>query len=119
MLTPLKTTARVTIAPAAGFQLYILVRCVVHGDRTLVPGKTPPMAAEPFCKHCCISVAVDRGTAPQPKRASRRKAIRKFCFSCAWRPGKNKKQGVADCTSTVCPLWPFRLGKRPEKEVRT
>lgn len=37
------------------------------------------------------------------------KAIKQFCYECC---GENRTE-VKRCTSTRCPLKPFRLGKNP------
>jgi transposase-like protein len=37
------------------------------------------------------------------------KAIREFCLQCCG----DDVAGVRDCTSTICPLKPFRFGKNP------
>jgi len=41
-----------------------------------------------------------------------RSAIRAFCLECmGWSP-----EEVKNCTSTTCPLFPFRLGHDPGKK---
>lgn len=40
-------------------------------------------------------------------------AIRAHCAMCmGW---EDAARGIAECTSTVCPLWPYRFGKRARK----
>jgi len=38
------------------------------------------------------------------------KAIKKFCFECA-----GSVIGRKDCEITNCPLYPYRLGKNPNR----
>ena len=42
------------------------------------------------------------------------KAIRAFCLDCC---GGSSAE-VADCTSRICPLKPFRFGKNPYRTKR-
>ena len=44
------------------------------------------------------------------KKMSALEAIRKHCLLCF----QNSSQGVAECALNNCPLWPYRLGGRPE-----
>ena len=39
------------------------------------------------------------------------KAIKKFCYECAGESAKERKM----CEMTDCPLYPFRLGKNPNR----
>lgn len=41
------------------------------------------------------------------------KAIRVHCIECSG--GQNKE--VKECPITKCPLYPYRMGKRPKKDV--
>ena len=41
------------------------------------------------------------------------KAIRAKCLDCSCQQPRE----VRLCTVTNCPLWPYRMGKRPKKEV--
>lgn len=41
------------------------------------------------------------------------KAIRAKCIDCS---GGDKAE-VRECVITECPLYPYRMGKRPKKEV--
>jgi hypothetical protein len=41
------------------------------------------------------------------------KAIRAKCLDCCCYQPKE----VRLCTVKTCPLWPFRMGKRPKKEA--
>ena len=43
------------------------------------------------------------------------KAIREFCLQCCG----GKAVDVKECTSTICPLKPFRFGKNPYRTKRT
>ena len=43
------------------------------------------------------------------------KAIRERCIDCS---GYQLKE-VRLCTATHCPLWPYRMGKRPPKASST
>jgi len=40
------------------------------------------------------------------------KAIKKFCYECVGRSAKERKL----CSITDCPLYPFRLGKNPNRK---
>lgn len=42
------------------------------------------------------------------------KAIRAKCLDCCC----DDKKVVKECTVESCPLWPYRMGKRPIKEKR-
>lgn len=42
------------------------------------------------------------------------KAIREFCLECS---GDSTAE-VKNCTRTVCPLFPFRMGKNPFRQRR-
>ena len=37
-------------------------------------------------------------------------AIRKHCLMCF----QNSLAGIRECADTLCPLWPYRLGTRPD-----
>lgn len=41
------------------------------------------------------------------------KAIRAFCLSCVG----NQPKEVRLCASAGCPLYPYRMGRRPPKEA--
>lgn len=45
---------------------------------------------------------------------SAQKAIKAKCLDCC----AYQKEEVRQCTSTSCPLWPFRLGKNPYKKKK-
>lgn len=40
------------------------------------------------------------------------KAIREKCIECCC----GDKKEVRECSITRCPLWPYRMGKRPKDE---
>jgi hypothetical protein len=46
------------------------------------------------------------------KRLTPMKAIRAKCLDCTCQQPKE----VRLCTVSQCPLWPYRMGKRPKKE---
>ena len=43
------------------------------------------------------------------------KAIRAKCIDCSC--GELKE--VRECPITKCPIWPYRMGKRPKEETET
>lgn len=62
MLVPLKmlkVNDLSSITVKANEQVYITVRCPMHGKRTLVTGETLQIDDKSFCQHCQISVELD------------------------------------------------------------
>jgi len=52
---------------------------------------------------------------------SLRGAINDKCKSCIYDPGCGGgtwREQVAQCTATVCPLWPYRPPPKPKKPQR-
>ncbi len=41
------------------------------------------------------------------------KAIRAKCMDCTC----NQPKEIRECRITECPLWPYRMGKRPKKQA--
>ena len=41
------------------------------------------------------------------------KAIRKKCVDCCC----GALKAVAECESVACPIWPYRMGRRPTQEM--
>jgi len=38
------------------------------------------------------------------------KAIRAMCLKCA----ENSYRAIRECSDNECPIWPYRMGKRPD-----
>lgn len=49
-------------------------------------------------------------TPPEQPRVSSARAIRLKCLDCTC----GSQREVRLCTAFACPLWPFRMGKRPD-----
>ena len=42
------------------------------------------------------------------------KSIRAFCTSCV----ASNKKAIRECDNTICPLYPYRMGVRPNTESK-
>lgn len=76
------------------------------------------LASRPQPEVCQIQVFRQSG-----RRAGGQRAIRRECLLCNRctnfsHPTKDAVEGVAQCPSTQCPLWPHRFGIRPQTALK-